>query len=402
MADQRTAAGTVKKTVKRTVSSAINALLHERERLGLQREHVLCSDVTDGPFVEENGRRFLSFCSNDYLGLSQDARWQKMVADSFAGYKPSSSASRLAGGWDRLSAQAEAAYAGYFGYDDCLFFPSGYQGNLALMTGLIRKGQPVFADRRIHASAAHALVASGCSLYPYAHNDMEHLERRLKSLESDWQPVVVTESLFSMDGTLTDAAALAKLKKRYGFFLIADEAHAAGCLGDGGRGVFNSFKGTADAVLCTLGKGFGFFGAFALLPAGFGSALQNLASAVMHSTALPPAHASSCLKLLDFLPHLEPERERLAANAMYFKEELARCGIPFQGSAHIVSVPVGSEVRAHALSGELRQAGILVLDARYPTVPFGRALLRFSVTAMHSRSMLQKTAQTLAGLWKDI
>ncbi len=211
---------------KRTVRSAIDALLHERERLGLQREHVLCSNMADGPWVHENGRRFLSFCSNDYLGLSQDARWQKMVADSFAECRPSSSASRLAGGWDRLSAEAESAYAEYFGYEDCLFFPSGYQGNLALMTGLIRKGQPVFADRRIHASAAHALVASGYRLYPYAHNDMEHLERRLKSLESDWQPVVVTESLFSMDGTLTNAEYLARLKKRYGFFLIADEAHA--------------------------------------------------------------------------------------------------------------------------------------------------------------------------------
>ncbi len=357
--------------------------------------------MADGPFVSENGRRFLSFCSNDYLGLSQDARWQKMVADSFAECRPSSSASRLAGGWDRLSAKAESAYADYFGYEDCLFFPSGYQGNLALMTGLIRKGQPVFADRRIHASAAHALVASGCTLYPYAHNDMEHLERRLNSLESDWQPIVVTESLFSMDGTLTDAAALAELKKRYGFFLIADEAHAAGCLGDGGRGVFSCIKGTADAVLCTLGKGFGFFCAFALLPKGFASALQNLASAVMHSTALPPAHASACLKLLDLLPCLKPERARLAQNARFFREELSRCGIPFQGLAHIVSVPAGSETFAHKLSWQLRQAGILVLDARYPTVPFGKALLRFSITALHDESVLKKTVQTLAELWKD-
>ncbi len=386
---------------KRTVRSAIDALLHERERLGLQREHVLCSDTVDGPYIEENGRRFLSFCSNDYLGLSQDARWQRMVADSFAECRPSSSASRLAGGWDRLSAQAESAYARYFGYDDCLFFPSGYQGNLALMTGLIRKGQPVLADRRIHASAAHALVASGCRLYPYAHNDMDHLERRLKALESDWQPVVVTESLFSMDGTLTNADPLVELKKRYGFFLIADEAHAAGCLGSGGRGVFSSVTGVADAVLCTLGKGLGFFGAFALLPYGFATALQNLASAVMHSTALPPAHALACLKLINLLPSLEPERARLASNAMFFREELARQGIPSQGKAHIVSVPVGSEAFAHQLSGRLKEAGILVLDARYPTVPLGRALLRFSITALHDKVVLKKTVQTLAGLWKD-
>ena len=121
----------------------------------------------------------------------------------------------------------------------------------------------------------------------------------------------------------------------------------------------------------------------------------------MHSTALPPAHASACLKLLDLLPSLEPERARLAANAMFFREELSLYGIPFQGRAHIVAVPAGSEVLAHKLSWQLRQAGILVLDARYPTVPFGKALLRFSITALHDRSVLEKTVQTLACLWKD-
>ncbi len=121
----------------------------------------------------------------------------------------------------------------------------------------------------------------------------------------------------------------------------------------------------------------------------------------MHSTALPPAHASACLKLIELLPSLEPERARLASNAMFFREELACAGIPSQGKAHIVSVPVGSEAFAHKLSGRLKEAGILVLDARYPTVPLGRALLRFSITALHDKAVLKKTVQTLAGLWKD-
>ena len=382
---------------RRTVASYIRAQLAERKSRTLLRGEHSPQQRLDGPYVEREGKRYLSFLSNDYLGLSQDKVWQKMVAESFASFRPSSSGSRLAGGWDAETLMAEKAFADYFGYDECLFFPSGYQGNLALMTGLIGRGQPVFVDRRIHASCAHALAASGAELHPYAHNDLAHLERRLQKLSSTWQPVVVTESLFSMDGTVSDAAAFAALKKRYDFFLIVDEAHAAGCLGKGGRGLFTVHR-TADVVLGTLGKGCGFFGAFALLPAGFTQALENMASAVMHSTALPPAHAQACLRLAELLPALDDRREKLAEHARYFRQELERLGIASQGQAHIVSVPLGQEKKAQEAALALQREGILVLAARHPTVPYGQSLLRFSVTALHEKEVLRSVAEVLGKL----
>lgn len=378
----------------------LRGLLADLESRGLEREAQRACESVSGPWIERAGRRSLSFLSNDYLGLAQNERWRVLAASSFASFRPSSSASRLAGGWDHVSAQAEEAFAHYFGGGACLFFPSGYQGNLALITGLVRKGQPVFADRRIHASLAHSLAASGADLRPYAHNDMDHLARRLKALQSDCQPIVVTESLFSMDGTVTDTAALAALKERYGFFLLVDEAHAVGCLGEGGRGVFAAYPHLADVVLGTLGKGLGFFGAFALLDAELARALENLSSPVMHSTALPPAHAGACLSLLRLVPELETERKTLRANAAFFRAALAACEIPTLGQAHIVSVPVGNENKAMSLAAALAQAGILALAARSPTVPFGQALLRFSVTALHKKDDLTSAAGALAAAWR--
>ena len=175
-----------------------------------------------------------------------------------------------------------------------------------------------------------------------------------------------------------------------------DEAHAAGCLGPGGKGLFAELPGTADAMLGTFGKGLGFFGAFLLLPAGCRRLLEHLASPVMHSTALPPAHARAALRLLARLPGLEGARERLAANAGLFRKLLAERGIEAACGRHILAVPVGDERLAGQLAASLARQGILALAARFPTVPAGQAILRFSITALHDRAMLERAADALA------
>ena len=142
------------------------------------------------------------------------------------------------GGRSRITEEAEQAVAAYFGFDECLFLPSGYQGNLACAMALIHAGQPVFVDRRVHASIARGLVLGKADVRTYAHADYGHLERRLASAPpATVQPLVMTESLFSMDGTELDVSRMAELRSKYGFFLMVDEAHAVGALGPGGRGL---------------------------------------------------------------------------------------------------------------------------------------------------------------------
>ncbi len=372
----------------------------ERRARGLERTPSPPWKRCAGPYLERGGRRCLSFLSNDYLGLSQDASWRAAVARAFAAHAPSGTGSRLVCGWDETAREAERAFARRFGRDECLFLPSGYQGSLALVSCLVRRGQPVLVDRRMHASAARALAASGCRVLPYAHADMGHLERRLRALDDAWQPVVMTESLFSMDGTVSDAAAFDALRARYGFFLIVDEAHAVGCLGENGAGVFHGHD--ADVVLGTMGKGLGLFGAFALMPAGFARYFDNLSPPVMYSTALPPAHAACCLELAARLPDLARRREKLAGGAAFFRNCLAARGFRTLGQAHVVALPVGAEGRATELARGLEERGVLAFAARHPTVPFGQALLRFSLTSLHERDMLEAAADLLIELAPDL
>ena len=268
--------------------------------------------------------------------------------------------------------------------------------------GLLQPGQTALVDKRIHASTGHALMATRADIRPYAHADMDRLGRRLMELpEEAGEPCVFTESLFSMDGTVVRPEAFAGLKKHRPFFLVADEAHAFGALGEGGRGIFSGERGVADAAIGTLGKALGFFGSFLLLPKGFTPLLEFLSSPIMHSTALPPAHSACMLRLLKRLPELEENRERLRKNAAYLRRRLSELGVPAGGDAHIVSVPVGKEERAAQAAASLFRDGILVLAARFPTVPWGRALLRFGVTALHTRDMLEKTALAVAKALND-
>lgn len=385
-----------------TLKASLEARVREAERRGLGRRPILVRELGRGPVIEQDGKPCLSFLSNDYLGLAADPAWRRDVAESFAREAPSASASRLAGGRSRIAEEAECAYAEYFGFDECLFLPSGYQANLALVTGLLQAGQTVFADRRVHASTGHALMEARADLHTYRHGDLGHLKRRLERAGATAvEPVVLTESLFSMDGSASDPAGFASLKARRPFFLAVDEAHAAGCLGPGGRGLFAELPGTADAMLGTFGKGLGYFGAFLLLPAGFRHLLEHLASPVMHSTALPPAHARGALRLLARLPGLDGARERLADHAETFRALLAERDIPSAGTRHIVAVPVGSEAKAGQLAASLARQGILALAARFPTVPAGQAILRFSITALHDRTMLAAAADALAHALQD-
>lgn len=380
----------------RTVRSMLMARLKTWQELGLERHVPVFADEDRGADEPACGRRGISFLSNDYLGLASDRRWQQQVAECFAVAAPSASASRLAGGHRESMCKAEQELADYFGHERALLVSSGYQGNAAIVAGLVQPGQPVFVDKRIHASTAHALAGSGARILPYRHADMDHLRRRLETCAGPMQPMVFTESLFSMDGTLTDVQAILALKRRYGFFLVADEAHALGCLGPGGRGLFAGHAGEVDVILGTLGKGLGLFGAFVLLTQECARALEHFASPIVHSTALPPAHALACSRLVKLLPTLEEERQRLAASARFLRKALQERGCTTLGQAHIVALPLGQEERARKVSLSLQRQGIHVLAARFPTVPVHQALLRLSVTTRHTEDMLQETARCVA------
>jgi len=325
--------------------------------------------------------RVLNFASNDYLGLGVSEALRKKVTCNFQKYGSSSSSSRLVSGNYSLIGEAEKAYARYFGYEESLFFPSGYQANLALLSTLFDSGTVVFFDKHIHASSVKGLALSSAELAGYNHSSLTHLRRRLER-GGEKETVVLTESLFSMDGDLLDVPGLVDLKDRYGFLCIVDEAHALGALGERGCGMA---KPVADIALGTFGKALGLFGAFLLVPAEVKEYLFNFASPLIYSTTLPEAHAASAMDILTLLlSEGDDLRRQLREISLLMRSRLQSEGFPVQGDAHILALEIGAEQKALEVSNRLRDKGIFVLSARYPTVPLGKAILRIGMTALHT------------------
>jgi 8-amino-7-oxononanoate synthase len=356
-----------------------------RHKLDVQRKSGLFRDPPvidrrEGKYVFSNGTRLLNFASNDYLGLGASEALRRKVARNFERYGASSSSSRLVSGNYALIKQAEAAYARHFGYEDALFYPSGYQANLGVLSTLFQPGDTVVFDKHIHASSVKGLVLSGAKVQGYNHSSFAHLERRLRY--SIGSVGVVTESLFSMDGDCLDCNAMQAIRKRYEFLCIVDEAHAFGALGPEGRGLAPA---VADVAVGTFGKALGLFGAFALMSSELKSYLLNFSSPQIYTTTLPEAHAASALDVLDLIVGAESKRQHLRALSRYFAQAMKSRGFTISGDAHILAVDIGDEQIAVEIASELYRSGLFVLPARYPTVPLQKAILRVSLTALHQR-----------------
>ncbi|WP_245796751.1 aminotransferase class I/II-fold pyridoxal phosphate-dependent enzyme [Halodesulfovibrio marinisediminis] len=342
------------------------------------------------------GKELINFASNDYLGLSQNSEWQQTLRECFTTHAPSGTSSRLVTGHSKFTEDVERQFAEYFGYEDAMFLPSGYQANLSIIWGLCSPAETLFYDKRIHASMAQALPQTGSTLRGFAHSDLKQLDRKLAATDSD-SPVVLTESLFSMDGDMLDTHAFEILRRKYNFFGIIDEAHSFGALGANGTGIAH---GCTDIAVGTFGKALGMFGAFILMPKGFKEFFHNFSSPVIYSTAMPEAHAAAAAALLRKLPDMEPEREHLAHVSTLLRTELQSAGFTIQGDAHIVSIEISDEMKAATIAEKMREDGVLAFASRYPTVPMNKAVIRVSMTALHSTEDVHTFVNSIRG-WYD-
>lgn len=347
-------------------------------------------DRREGKYLFSRGVRMLNLASNDYLGLGASRSLRRKVAENFSRYGTSSSSSRLVSGNFKLLSDAEKAYARYFGYEDALFFPSGYQANLGVLGTLFEFGDTILFDKHIHASSVKGLALSGATTHGFNHSVLSHLEKRLQKTAG--QAGVVTESLFSMDGDLLDVAGLRKLKDKHDFFCVVDEAHAFGVLGPEGRGLA---AGVADVAVGTFGKALGFFGAFAMMTGEIKSYLLNFSSPQIYTTTLPEAHAASAFDVLEAISRCQSDRRHLIGLSRWLKGELEASGFRVGGDAHILAVEIGDEQTAVDTARKLFSKGIFVLPARYPTVPLKKAILRLSLTALHTRADGERLVEAL-------
>ena len=336
------------------------------------------------PLPAPLGGPLLDLASNDYLGFSRHPAVIAAAAAELAASGLGAGASRLVGGSRPIHGQLEQQLAQWLGRDQVLLFPSGFQANLAALVALADRHTLVLADRHCHHSLLLGVRASGARLQRYAANDLADLERRLLRAHQDpagppRRLLVVSESLFSMDGTSPDVAALAALCRRFDALLLLDEAHALGVLGPGGRGLARDLAGVT-LISGTLGKAFGSGGAFLAADGVLAEWLLQHCGAFRYTTALAPALAAGARAALELLidqPQLPAE---LLALAGRWRAGLAASGWSRPpGYGPILPLLVGGDRAALELQQRLQSAGLLGVAIRPPTVPAGSSRLRLVV-----------------------
>ena len=321
----------------------------------------------------------LDLASNDYLGLSRHPAVVAAAQQAAAREGAGAGASRLVSGSRPIHHALETALARWLGRERVLLFPSGFQANLAAVAALADRHSLVLADRLIHHSLLVGVRASGARLQRFAHNDLADLEARLQAARRAapaQRLLVLSESLFSMEGTSPAVPALAALCARHGAALLLDEAHALGVLGPGGRGLGHGLP--EIALVCgTFGKAFGSGGAFLAGDALVGEWLLQCSGAFRYTTALAPPLAAAALAALAQLQAGSGPGAALLARAARWRDALAAAGWPRPpGEGPVLPLLVGDDGRALALQRQLEAAGLLVVAIRPPTVPEGTARLR--------------------------
>ena len=320
----------------------------------------------------------LDLASNDYLGLSRHPEVVSAAQAAAASQGLGAGASRLVSGSRPVHGELEAALAAWLGREQVLLFPSGFQANLAAVGALADRHSLVLADRLIHHSLLTGVRASGARLQRFAHNDLAQLDSQLQAARRrapGQRLLVLSESLFSMQGTSVDVAVLTALCAEHGAALLLDEAHALGVLGPGGRGLGHNQPEIA-LISGTFGKAFGGGGAFLAGDALVGDWLLQSSGAFRYTTALAPPLAAGALAALALI-QAEPRSEALLQRAARWRAGLEAAGWPRPpGTGPILPLLVGDDHRALELQQRLEAAGLLSVAIRPPTVPEGTARLR--------------------------
>ena len=351
-----------------------------------------------GGRVVLDGRELVNFGSNDYLGLAGDVRLTKAASRAACAEGFGAGASPLVSGHSQAHENLERALAGLLGAESSLVFPSGFAANTATIAAVARSDDAIYSDERNHASLIDGCRLARAAVHVYPHRDLQALERLLATTTAR-RKLVVTDTLFSMDGTIAPLADLCELARRHGAIVMVDEAHATGVFGARGSGLVEE-TGCADGVhirVGTLSKALGAAGGFVVGHGRMIEWLRHKARAWIFSTAHPPAVAGAATRAIELVGR-EPERRReLLERAAAFRGRLAARGVDLGGAAaQIVPVVAGGPAAALALSARLAEAGYFVPAIRPPSVPPGRSLVRASLSWLHSEADLARLADALS------
>jgi len=360
----------------------------------------------DGPvdrWVTVDGRRALLLCSNNYLGLANHPALIDAAARAAREWGVGSGASRLISGSLTLHADLEARLARLKDTDAALLFPSGYHANIGAVTALVGGGDAVFSDQLNHASLIDGCRLSGAEIRVYRHADVEALRALLRSTQAS-RRLIVTDSVFSMDGDHAPLRAIFDLATEHEAEVLVDEAHATGLFGATGSGLIEhlGLPGKAAVQVGTFGKALGCAGAFVAARDDIVRMLVNCARSFIYTTALPPPIVAAAGAALDIVAREPERRARLHRMSEVLRQRLRALGFEIPaGEGPVIPVIAGEAERALAWSAALLERGVFVQAIRPPTVPPGTSRLRVTLMATHTDHDLDLAVEAFAGLRRD-
>lgn len=383
---------------KTLIEIEFEAALAALERGHLLRERVALASA-QGPVVTIDGDRYISFASNDYLGLASAPEIIAATRAALEIWGVGAGASHALLGHSAPHSELERELADFVAMDQAVLFSSGYTANLGMVSALARRGDAILADKLNHASLHDAMLLSHATHQRYPHGDLDTLERLLRGSRAK-RKWVLTDAVFSMDGDVADVPALLALCERYDAYLILDDAHGFGVLGDGGRGTLSHFGIASPRIvyMATLSKAAGAFGAFVAGRSTIVRYLAQRARTGIYTTAPPPAWAVAARASVDLMK----QKDRQAR----LRENIRRFCVRYQpvrwrllpSLTAIQPIVIGDIAETVAASARLRAQGFLVPAVRPPTVPKGTARLRVSLSAAHCDNQIDGLAYALAAL----
>ena len=414
----------------------IEQRLTELEQLGLSR-HLRMVSGPQGPRVVLDGKPVLLLCSNNYLGLADHPRVREAAAEAARQWGAGAGASRLVSGTMTIHRRLEQHLAAFHRAESCVLFGSGYLANLGVIGALVGRGDTIYSDELNHASIIDGCRCSRAQVIVYRHRDVEHLDWLMRrdadeasQSEDDTRDkhtrisdddvgargaritrgaahrkVIVTDSVFSMDGDVAPLTEIAELAHRHGARTLVDEAHAIGVLGPGGRGAVAQagLEDEVDVVIGTLGKALGSYGAYACASEETVRYLINTARSLIFSTAPPPPSIAGALAALELLEEKPHRVQRLRSNARVLRRALAAEGMGIEDvEMHIVPIIVGEERAAVGLCEAILQRGVFAQAIRPPTVAQGTSRLRLAVMATHTADELREAARTIGQAAREL
>ena len=373
------------------------------ERRGLRRSLRTIHGASTAE-VTVDGQQVVLLSSNNYLGLSTHPAVIAAARDALTHYGCSAGSSRLIAGHFDLHAAVETQLAAFKGTEAALLFPTGYHANVGTIGALVGRGDHVFSDALNHASIIDGCRLSRAAVHVYPHNDIATLTAMLAATPCTGRRLIVTDSVFSMDGDRAPLAALTALAESVDAILMIDEAHATGCLGHRGAGLADELSLTPRIAIHmgTLGKALGGMGAYIAGSQALIDVVVNRARSFIFTTGLTPAMVAAAGAAIEIVA-TEPERRAaLHRNATLLREGLSRIGLSPSGDTHILPVPIGDNARALAFAAGLLRRGVYVQAIRPPTVPAGTARLRVTPMATHSPAQLARTLDAFAAVAHEL